>query len=559
MVMRRVTESKGSALVRQTDPVLYRTTGSPSGADLYQRGASSRIVRPGRFFSAFPLSTHFKQASFFPSLSGNSFGTVALGVGLAVALFVSRRNPIFLLGLLCVRCGGEALKPDEPPEFPDAGGVPSYPEKPLPDPGDLPEPREPAKGLPSTDDRKDPKKAPECIPDVCEGGEEVLQIDQIEETETGFRAPCLSFEEAVISESEGNFRGISELDFNQDGFKDFVLFEEDSSPAVFQGTGDSFESSSIPGVDLSSDTRDLLLQETEGENPRLLVVKENESEVYENPGASFVRRATLGPGKKGVFVGAHVYLCNDGPNYFYQNEGFNVYRERGYELWLDDPGECTDLLSFDLNEDGCQDLYVINNSNSGDRYATPNRLFLQDSVSGTCQGTFQSVEEELGLAGTSGGQDGEWVNYDVGAHALSIGVWGANLLCVENDEGTFTDQAGVLDIRDTGNSVVTTWGPAGTGLDDLNPWNFSGRWGEVDLLYRPIKNPEGMVEAYEIHPFPLSDPDSVTNTIGALWLHANEADEDGLWRIDLVRATDSEVLLHTNRTRWVTVCPEEEK
>ena len=138
-----------------------------------------------------------------------------------------------------------------------------------------------------------------------------------------------------------------------------------------------------------------------------------------------------------------LYVSNwVGENYFYRNDGNNQFTDISAVTGLNDRGLSFTSLPIDLNRDGRQDLYVINDNGDNNFYRN-----LGDD-------TFKEVTEEVGLTDKGDGMGlavGDYNNdgaFDV--YVTNIHFFHPNPFFINDGTGVFTNQSVQLGIEDTG-------------------------------------------------------------------------------------------------------------
>lgn len=77
---------------------------------------------------------------------------------------------------------------------------------------------------------------------------------------------------------------------------------------------------------------------------------------------------------------------------------------------------------------------------------------------------------------------------------------GGNQFFINNQDGTFVERAGVLGVRNPGQTTVVAGGDF---LNEATPAIFLGRWNIQNLLYVPVFDEEGSVSRYRETALPL--------------------------------------------------------
>lgn len=447
---------------------------------------------------------------------------IAIGFGLAaLASGCSDDNPL----------EGPELDPDKPLPFPD-GGV-DVQDGPPPDVG-----------------------VDACISDPCEG----VVDPRVSREELGEEELCFSFAEV---QGEAGLSGfgiywrLQAIDFDQDGWPDIHLLRHNGPDQLYWNNGVEFENvAAARGLDLFTNSRDAVWKDADGDGDLdVFVAGEAGSGLYlQDVSGSFSASNLMSNSEfatSAAWVGINVLLgTENGLRFLLQGEEneFPASRDAAWGAGFIDPSEAYALAVADYDGDGNEDVYVANNPGQDRLYRS-----LGD-------GTFESVEEILGLGSLGNSIDAKWVRFEGEAlPSLYVASWdGSNFQYINNQDGTFTESSGEHGIRDPGHTTVSAWGDITQIIQTtdgaaLRPSGYLGRDGEQNLLYIPVFKGDGnQVDHYLETAFPLGMAITAT-TMGAEWLDRNG---DGL--LDLVVATyEGSLLLFENRTHFVSTCPEE--
>lgn len=400
-------------------------------------------------------------------------------------------------------------------------------------------------GVPDAIVEVKPDAEPACVPGSCNPG--VIDPDRSYEDQ----GICLSFyevhtEEGFVSSVPHN--AVSVVDYNQDGLPDIFLLNDGSPNQLFQNTGNGFqEVSSKLGLDFGGDSQDTAWADYDEDGDLdLFLIGSDGSYLYKNEGGVFTfLEEPFGihnqeAGKKAVWLGGGFLLGTEGGTRFYRYEGNDEFTEASVEVGLDDPGDASAIAVADYDGDGRDDVYVAN-------IASQNRLFRNLG-----DGTYESVETETGTEGSGSSTDAKWVsvNFEVLPSLYVTDFYVGNQLFLNQQNGTFFEEAGPLGIRDPGQTTVSAWGDF---INEGVPALFLGRWNQQNLVYVPIINDDGEITGYRETAFPLGMA-TEAQTVGAVWFDYNN---DELLDLLVVMA-DGGIELHHNDIHEVQLCPEEE-
>lgn len=179
---------------------------------------------------------------------------------------------------------------------------------------------------------------------------------------------------------------------------------------------------------------------------------------------------TVGPLSPGIVV-----------NNLWQNNGDGTFTDVSALsgiLALPGQGNFVSATWGDYNNDGCQDVYLVNSIGIAERFLLRNK----------CDGTFQDVTSQAGVAGRSNGRsrDAAWADFDQdGFLDLFVAyddLAGPNQLFRNNHNGAFTDVAAGVGLANVGSGFNANWGDFNNdGWPDL----FLVRSGtQSDILYK---------------------------------------------------------------------------
>jgi len=153
-----------------------------------------------------------------------------------------------------------------------------------------------------------------------------------------------------------------------------------------------------------------------------------------------------------------IYICFAGPyasekrkNQFYINQQDGTFLEQAAEMGLDDDGHSTQAAFFDYDRDGDLDAYILTNitDNIGPNVIRPKKVNGEspnnDRLYRNDEGHFKNVSQESGITVEGYGlgiairdlNEDQWPDIYISNDYLSN-----DLLYINNQDGTFSDQAG---------------------------------------------------------------------------------------------------------------------
>lgn len=390
----------------------------------------------------------------------------------------------------------------------------------------------------------DMDSGPVCTPDPCSPG--VIDRDRGPTPEEGL---CLSFVERQVEaglESPGLNSGVSVFDYNRDAHPDVFLLKSGRPNQMFHNSGGVFaDVSAMVGLNFGGDSRDAAWGDFDGDgDPDLLLIGRGGSDLYENLGGMFqITPDATGihdpnPGRTAVWIGVNLLLATENGTRFYRNLGGAVFEEAALATGLDDPGDGLAMAVADYDGDGRADIYLANSTGR-------NRFFRDRGDS-----TYESVEDTTGTVGMGNSTDAVWTIFEDGLlPSLYLANWsGGNQFFINQGDGTFIDRAGILGVRDPGQTTTAAWGDF---LNEGRPALFLGRWEQQNLLYLPELGPGREILRYQDTAHPLG-VDLTGTTLKAEWL---DYDADGM--LDLLVVLEDGVLrLYRNQTHPMRICPE---
>jgi len=142
-----------------------------------------------------------------------------------------------------------------------------------------------------------------------------------------------------------------------------------------------------------------------------------------------------------------IYVHNfNTENVLYKNNGDNTFADFTQQSGALDIGPAMGTIFFDMDDDGDQDLYVLNDGSK-------NAFFENNG-----DGTFRNISAGSGLDISCSCMGADFGDYDQdGDYDIYITNWGINFLFENNGDGTFTDQGEFYDVDDTGVGWGTFW------------------------------------------------------------------------------------------------------
>lgn len=452
--------------------------------------------------------------------------------------FPNLRALMFAGSLWAGGCSSQPLEPYQP--LPFDGGAPWSPDAESTDA--QPFHRDVSTDAPP-DDMAD---AGSCLPDLCRSNVILRGRSGLGMTE----GICLEFEETHASvglAGTSNHSGVSVTEYDGDGRPDIYLLRSVGTNQMFRNTGGAF--SEDPRLDLRQGpgSRDAVWGDFDGDGDSdLFLVSAMESRLYQRDVGSFVVSPfgtgihNMEPGRTAVWLGAHLYLATENGTRFYRHLGGGRFEEAARTVGLDDPGDGSAIAVADYDGDGHDDIYLANTTGS-------NRLFRDRG-----DGAYESTETATGAVGPGSSTDATWVRIQEEARpSLYVANYaGGNQLYRNDGSGNFSDQAGILGVRDPGNTTRVAWGDF---AGDRRPSLFLGRWDQPNLFYVPVLDASGAVTRYIESAHPLG-MDLAARTVGAKAL-----DYDGDSLPDLLVVFTTGLRLYHNISRTIRLCPEEDR
>lgn len=170
-----------------------------------------------------------------------------------------------------------------------------------------------------------------------------------------------------------------------------------------------------------------------------------------------------------------IYVHNfDTQNVLYKNNGDKTFSDFTLESGALDIGPAMGTIFFDMDDDGDQDLYVLNDGSK-------NAFFKNNG-----DGTFENISEGSGLDIGCSCMGADFGDYDLdGDYDIYITNWGINFLFENNGDGTFTDKGEFFEVDDKGVGWGTFWFDYDNdGYQDIYLANNQSLSNVPNILYR---------------------------------------------------------------------------
>jgi hypothetical protein len=234
---------------------------------------------------------------------------------------------------------------------------------------------------------------------------------------TNSLAAQISFTESSASQNIGVshgtnsfFGGISFFDFNKDGWDDLTFTSQDGDPLYFyQNNNGTLNLISLNITDYQNDTRQInwVDIDNDGDNDLFIVSNNSSNRLYLNDGDMNFTDITVisgitteimkswggawgdynNDGYLDLFLSNRDIVNRDYPNLLYKNNGDNTFTDVSNSVGISNVNHISFCASFfDFNNDGWQDIYIIN-----DRYNTSNIMYKNNG-----NGTFSDVSAASG-------------------------------------------------------------------------------------------------------------------------------------------------------------------
>lgn len=264
----------------------------------------------------------------------------------------------------------------------------------------------------------------------------------------------------------GSNHGVSFGDINNDGLEDvYIAVRESGVPnKLYLNKGDLVfeEIGNAAGVNDRGTTTAAVWGDINNDGFLDLYVGNTDSPniLYLNKGDLTFEDITVSAGVGDPFDPRSVQFAdvdNDGlldiyvhnfntENVLYKNNGDNTFQDVTQESGALNTGPAMGTIFFDMDGDGDQDLYLLNDGET-------NALF-----ENTGDGKFQDISEGSGLdiyCSCMGVDFGD-MDHD-GDYDIYVTNYGVNFLFENNGDGTFTDKGADFDVNDPGMGWGTFW------------------------------------------------------------------------------------------------------
>lgn len=408
-----------------------------------------------------------------------------------------------------------------------------------------PEPREdvpvynPTKDAYSSADAKDEASQP-CTPNPCDT--DIIEVNKEDPT----KGTCIQFKKVSGSDygldELVEHRAIALTDFDGDGKTDIYLMNKNAPDQLFGQIKKGFQKIGWAlGQVLSGTSQRAAFHDYDGDGDQdMILVGTEGSHLYKRENEIFVP-VDKGIhndewGKTAAWIGSDVLLGTENGLKFYRHTGNDDFVDATEEVGLVDYGDPGVFAVNDYDQDGIPDVFVGHGPG-------PSRLY-----KGLPNGTYQSVEDELGLNVQNAVTDAQWIVWPGQVTpALYVSRYDyANKLFMMNPDGVFEDRAYSYKLDDDGFNTKAAW----TNLAGKSwPSVFLGRWDQKGLLLEPQSgNPENTPYVNKAKTFGM---DEVGPLVDAEWVDVNNDQKP-----DLITVMQSgAITVHENVSYEVKLCP----
>jgi len=255
---------------------------------------------------------------------------------------------------------------------------------------------------------------------------------------------------------------------------------------------------------------------------------------------------------------AHTIFCYGQSNKLYRNKGGNVFQDVTESAGVNEQGNGMGVSWCDYDNDGDQDLLVINFASPylGSPEDNPSVLYRNNG-----DGTFTDVSSIAGISHLDGGHSGIWGDYDNDgdmdlfitnnsttiSQSPPISTSGENVLYRNNNDGTFSDVTETAGLDERATSIEATWVDYDNDGDlDLHVVNGGIQRDESSNLYQ--NNGDGTF----IDVASIAGIQNTGNGEGATW---GDYDNDGDMDFYAVNYRETNRLYRNygNDNHWITI------
>ncbi len=204
------------------------------------------------------------------------------------------------------------------------------------------------------------------------------------------------------------FRCLVWGDYNNDGFLDILAALPVSTVYLFRNNGDGTFTDVRASVGLPEPgARSLFLDYDRDGLLDILIINSAESQLYKQTDTNFRLVYTFAGGNAGTCfdynndLNPDIYICRDGANKLYRNNGDNTWTDVTSETGVGNTGNTDGAVSGDINNDGNLDLYI---TNLGGGY---NALYLNQG-----NGTFINRTSFYGVGDVGDGRTCDMIDFN---------------------------------------------------------------------------------------------------------------------------------------------------